>query len=622
MKNHTLIRVIDDTRQYVRTEPTDVHLLHIEDGIGFVISYCNKILEENPGISADELREKFIKDIKGNMQRYCEVSDIREQLYHLEAVKKLIGHVDEISKQYTQIHHLNDNELYTDEQIYNSNFIKCCQLAIRQALLQVRNLEQGLDEDTIHFLNKYKKLSERGKENLEQRIEISIIKKFKEMLPLLTGSYPERINAQLKLNANTIEGHIKAGQYNTMFSIGEFFKKINLLEVFRKRHSNTMKSTLGINLSFETQTNRFDSDSIGMEELFSKEFLEKEELNHILSYSSFLQNRFAKVSKRINLGLFAVDTLDLWEEIVKGNHVLNISRRMLKAIAYKEKCLEQLITNIETTVKETEDERRKKNKTSELQERDNNEFNEIVDIYDEQEGDNYKDIFNDLLPEAENNLAQDIMTYSILFKQIDNVYRIKHEIMGYMVRSLIDTEGINWGIIRKELRNGRMIDTLEHNNTKKVLIAIDYEGLNFPVRMHIDKNMLCDFMSSYNGRVIIPLYEGANDFIYGGNVVSTNMLMPFPKRHAKRVSDELVKTPEGTEKRNLLEHLQFLANKDRYPEHLMKKIISPSGVIKKKPETKYVDLLTGIEYIKDDNGLTRLEISRNGEHNGDSNRLY
>lgn len=620
MKNHTLIRIIDDTRQYIRTEPTEVHLLHIEDGIKFVVLYCNKIIQESPGISAEELKERFIKDIKVNMQRYCEVSDIRDQLYHLEAVKKLIGHVDEISKQYTHIRHLSDKELYRDEQTYNSNFMKSCQLAIRQALLQVRTLEQGLDEDTIHFLNKYKKLSERGKENLEQKNDISIMKKFKELFPLLTGSYPERINTQLKLNANVIEEHIKEGQYDTIFLIGEFFKKFNLLEVFRRRHSNTMRSALGINLSFETKTNKFDTDFIGIEELFSRKFLHKEDLNHILSYSAFLQNRFAKVAKRVDLGLFAVDTLNLWEKIINGNP-LDIDRRILKVIAYKEKCLEQLIANIETTIRPTEGEIKEQYKTSEEND-DDNEFDEIVAMYEQEEGDNYNDIFSNLLPEAENNLAQDIKIYGILFNQIDDIYRIKHEIMGYMVRSLVDVKDINWGLIRKELKNGKMVDILEHRDTNKVLIAIDFEGLNLPVRMHIDRDMLCNLMSTYNGKTIIPLYEGANDFISRGNVVSANILMPLPERHEKKISDELVRTPKGTEKRNLLEHLQFLANKDKYPEHLMKKVVLPSGVIRQRPETKYVDLLTGIEYIKNDNGFIRLEISRNGEHNGENNRLF
>ena len=43
------------------------------------------------------------------------------------------------------------------------------------------------------------------------------------------------------------------------------------------------------------------------------------------------------------------------------------------------------------------------------------------------------------------------------------------------------------------------------------IIGLD-AGLSFPVRIHIKKTALIDFLKSFNGNAMLPIYEGSSDF--------------------------------------------------------------------------------------------------------------
>ena len=47
-----------------------------------------------------------------------------------------------------------------------------------------------------------------------------------------------------------------------------------------------------------------------------------------------------------------------------------------------------------------------------------------------------------------------------------------------------------------------------------------------PVRLHIKKEFLIDILEAYNGKAILPIYEGKKDLDINGEVRPTNIGMP------------------------------------------------------------------------------------------------
>lgn len=132
-----------------------------------------------------------------------------------------------------------------------------------------------------------------------------------------------------------------------------------------------------------------------------------------------------------------------------------------------------------------------------------------------------------------------------------------------------------------------------------------------PLRLHIPKDLLIRLINLYNGNPIVPVYEGAQDFVNNGELLTTNVLMPISKTHGKLISEVTNKNNENGISNDLIEHLLFLKNSDKYPKHLKRKVMTKKGIAYERPARKYVNLLSGEEYNL--NGQTYIKVEEGKE---------
>ena len=146
-----------------------------------------------------------------------------------------------------------------------------------------------------------------------------------------------------------------------------------------------------------------------------------------------------------------------------------------------------------------------------------------------------------------------------------------------------DKSKTNWGYIADEMSRLK-------NDSKFLLIGIDYEGMNMPVRLHIERSLIKNFLKCRGEKMELPVYEGAEDFTHNGNVIPTQILMPASNKYKKCINECLKKInlPEDQEK--MLYHLRYIKDHDKYPEHLKnrpEKIINiQTGEIREKNKEK------------------------------------
>ena len=178
-----------------------------------------------------------------------------------------------------------------------------------------------------------------------------------------------------------------------------------------------------------------------------------------------------------------------------------------------------------------------------------------------------------------------------------STYKLKDANLIGILASLSEARYVkNWGIILEA----------EDDSRRKLLLGVDIEGLNMPLRLHIDEDIVYDFIKANQGTSLIPIYDGDKDFMFQGRNIGAQVMLPLDTPRRKAI-EEFQKNPIGyTSTKNFISHLAFLANYNNYPEHLkVEKVKVKKGkakVSKEIPPRRYFDLDTGAIYIKNKDG--------------------
>ena len=129
----------------------------------------------------------------------------------------------------------------------------------------------------------------------------------------------------------------------------------------------------------------------------------------------------------------------------------------------------------------------------------------------------------------------------------------------------------NWGCVLDEVRNGKTINSVKAGS-QYILLCIDYEGMNMPLRVHVDKKFIKTYLENTGQDRVLPIYEGNEDFINKNKVIPTNIFMPVSSKYKKVINEYLKEINLPEEKKRLLEHLRYIKDNSKYPEHLKDKM--------------------------------------------------
>lgn len=436
------------------------------------------------------------------------------------------------------------------------------------------------------------------------------------------GTEFTQLHTFLKKQLPDFEAGLKESYIKSLTFLGVQFKRFGLLEKYCKDQNRFLDKLnmkeLGYPLNAEQNTN----GSITVEELFSKETLDKMSINQLSMLNSFWMNRYTKELESMNQSFFIVTALNLWSDIKNapinsedGRISININEQELENIYKKMYFLHEtsqiMLEHFNKNLAENKD------KESVVVGENGNtarviETAEFENELDKAISEDYSEYFGKLNPKFTNDFLKDFGTYRIIDNSMHNAYRLKDMNMIAILSNLQKRNfSKNWGVV---LEDGKDIET-----SKKVLLGIDFEGFNMPVRLHIDKSVIEEFFKANQDTTIVPVYEGETDFRNQGKVVSTQILMPLskPQKIGLKQIEERQKIDSPT--KNLVEHLRFLENSQEYPEHLKEeRVVRKKGkakIVRKPPEKRYVDLVTGKLYNKTKDGEL-LEIENKAKEYG------
>ena len=403
----------------------------------------------------------------------------------------------------------------------------------------------------------------------------------------------DKIITLLKLQKSTGEAFIKDQQIKAIGHLSDFFQSLGCLDMYLNSYNTTAKKFGFDDLTYEMETNTFNPDSIGLKELFSPEYLQTLSVRDLNFLTAFWQNRFAKEVLCFQMSCIAIDSLDLWSKIFKGENNFNIGMKSLTAVIQKFRFLHALYVDSFAHSQE-----KIKNKemngiivNSNNTEDFSNYYNQLYSYI----GRDYQNYFSTYL-HGENDFAKDV-NFSCPFINLETLtYRKKQCILEPLIKIMLDNPSCrNWGIIRNDIVDGNKIDSID-TNRNMILLAFDIEGFNMPFRFHLPKDSLIDLVKLNNPLGLVPEYQGHEDFLINNEIIPSNIIMPILKHHRSIIKTNAL---ENTESKNFWQHLNFLIN-GKFPKHLQE------TVQKSKKQTTlsrlpviYTSLINGKRYIKD-----------------------
>lgn len=202
----------------------------------------------------------------------------------------------------------------------------------------------------------------------------------------------------------------------------------------------------------------------------------------------------------------------------------------------------------------------------------------------------YEEYFQNLLPNIESNLKKDILLFAPLYCPEHLSYTQK--VSALQALSTTFERLPNAGIVIEKDKKG------EYRTQNKVLISLDTPFCS-PISEHIHFKNLKDFYINYTGQSKIAIYEGDEDFKdSSGKHITSKIVLPLMDKQVDQLKQACSKKSYTPEAKDTVEHLYFLVNNSRIPDSLANKS-NP----KKKTRTprRYLDLLDGKIYVKDDN---------------------
>ncbi len=345
-------------------------------------------------------------------------------------------------------------------------------------------------------------------------------------------------------------------------------------------------------------------------------------IESLLALNSFWSNRYIKSLDTYSEGMFAVDHFDIIHKIIAGERI-DISKEEVNdmlikmntfyrpACIFLEKC--QRDADADALNKEAVD----VNDANVEEKIVRFSYEPFIDLMNNRDAAEYKSTFDKMCPNSKNDIREDADWYIRLFNPIYSSYSMKDYNINSIIASIENSTNnfANAGIILDKPYDGSPVEL-----PNIIGIGVD-AGLTSPVRFHIKKSVLIDFLKSLNGNAIVPIYAGAEDFKNPdtGKLYPVHIVSPLSDKH-KSIIKKASRNPELYDNPNLISHLGFLSPKAP-PQHLCENDDNTTTSKSKKRKgnfvVKYLDLETGVAYTKSNDSYDKYEptpIGGDSEH--------
>lgn len=553
--------------------------------------YLRKLYEEasvDGEITEEEFKDYILEDYDRILDQTYMSTDIYALSMKYIAVKYLESHRTEIPALREEIKRR--GMVYSETEAYTDNFHENLLIVLLDLEKDFEIYSQNMGEINEEFLAEIKEFAEKyGKEEVFKKYcekyskmkEINMVIRrhfinyaylsifgiegsdinLPEKSPVMKYKRSFAIREYVSNFADRIEADYREELVSSIISLAAQLDRFGLLIEYRDEHARKMKDLKLPGLRYTVTSQELkDKDGRNITEddleknndpsvltLLSEKELSKLPLDVLLRMNSFYNNRLAKVMQSYALSLYIL-------EEVGATMLVATEKKYLSKDSIDEQLLGSLLLKFEVL-------RLPIKRFYEASQRDieNNVGNYKTEdiVFDEEEEsgkqaailnmeDFAKDIrrvwkkeyevyFNRLLPDANNNLKQDVLLINKLYNPIFLSYRFKNLAMKSeyaFMHYLSQTEPkmvLNFGLV---LPRGQ--STIKR--TKNVFVASD-GGLNFANRLHTIANEYIDFITAYTGSPLIRLYEGIEDYDYFADYTTAQLLLPVTSKQLKYLKD-------------------------------------------------------------------------------------
>lgn len=588
MLDRTIVQRFNSAKNFI---PPAYSISNLREGINFYIPIIQAFIKKYEITDTAELKDTLEIFVDGIFDTCSKYSYVDSSIYELQAINSILRDIGFITQNYPLL-----KDKPNTHTVYTSNLERSKKLALINAIDEVSIIEATAEKIGFTPGMNPKDIDIEGVSPEDAKLFLSLASKI-----LSKKTINDKIIEMLKNQKKGCEDRIKESQISFLEALHRYFRGFGLLESYLAKYQNECISSGTSSLKYDFSTLQFDKDSVGLDEAFCEDYLNSLDAEELCFLSAFWCNRFAKEATRMDKAFSAINSLDLWQDIIDGKTQFSPSESSLVSALQKYTFLSDLLGEsflLHQKYVFTKEVEQGSNFSDSLS-RDYTSFYRQVN---KQIGEAYASHFSKEL-HSDNNFLMDSI-FSAPFTNLRTfAYYKKDTTLVPIVKGLLANPHLkNWGIIRNEfLDNGVFVDSVAQG--PKVLLGFDVEGFNRPFRFHMKKDDLMDILKCQGNGYTFPEYQGSQDFIVNNRLLKSSIIMPIPKRHRPIIREG---TKNGPNK-DLWEHLYFLTN-GKFPPHLMQETPSTSNgkpILSRQPVI-YTDLRTGKRYTKKQNNYVEV----------------
>ena len=536
----------------------------------------SRIYQKNPEIDKEKTNKEMQDKLYNILHKTAEIEDVKSNISRRNAIKYLNSNWEQVEIEYRKLvaeERKTGKRLKNKERIpYSSNNKKAIRQLMVEVITNIRGIVESVDPNLIYELDRRYtgKIMDLKKELIAPFVKIvngTIIetktdresRKKIERTIYLIGPIPEfeKVKYYLKkiIGQEETDKELKEQYVNAIMIIGQLIEEFGTLEEYKKHQINELKR---INLEKLQDIN-------GIDNLFKKENLQKLNLTQLAALYAFWDNRLVKEIEKIYNSYFIMYELDLDDKTtVQNKDATNkLLPQQLENLNVKTALLDSLISNIYYQYRDTHLE------GGEVS------IEDALSKMSAKFGADYQKYFSGIcgLNVHENNFDKDIILRLKTENAIRNLYLQKDNGITGLLNLLYNGDvSENWGIID------------ENPRSKFVLLVSDINGLNMPLRLHIEREKVKEFAIKNQENSMVPIYSGIADFNINGRIISTHILMPLTQNQKELIKQASSNVRNGDYRYKFIKHLEYLSDWQKYPEHLQRKKITKK---KGKPKIKF-----------------------------------
>lgn len=588
MLDKTIVQRFNSAKNFI---PPAYSISNLREGINFYIPIIQAFIKKYEITDTAELKDTLEIFVDGIFDTCSKYSYVDSSIYELQAINSILRDIGFITQNYPLL-----KDKPNTHTVYTSNLERSKKLALINAIDEVSIIEATAEKIGFTPGMNPKDVDIEGVSPEDAKLFLSLASKI-----LSKKTINDKIIEMLKNQKKGCEDRIKESQISFLEALHRYFRGFGLLESYLAKYQNECISSGTSSLKYDFSTLQFDKDSVGLDDAFCEDYLKSLNAEELCFLSAFWCNRFAKEATRMDKAFSAINSLDLWQDIIDGKTQFSPSESSLVSALQKYTFLSDLLGEsflLHQKYVFTKEVEQGSNFSDSLS-RDYTSFYRQVN---KQIGEAYASYFSKEL-HSDNNFLMDSI-FSAPFTNLRTfAYYKKDTTLVPIVKGLLANPHLkNWGIIRNEfLDNGVFVDSVAQG--PKVLLGFDVEGFNRPFRFHMKKDDLMDILKCQGNGYTFPEYQGSQDFIVNNRLLKSSIIMPIPKRHRPIIREG---TKNGPNK-DLWEHLYFLTN-GKFPPHLMQETPSTSNgkpILSRQPVI-YTDLRTGKRYTKKQNNYVEV----------------